>query len=222
LKADPRWRTLQIADSAFPAGGFAHSGGLEAANAGGAVTAATLDSCIRAHLWNVGHGSLPFVSAAHGRPAAVWDLDALADAHLTNHVANRGSRTQGRAFVATSVRVFDAAALGAIADRARSREVAAHLAPVFGAVLAALDVERDDALALYLLLALRGVTSAAVRLGLIGSHEAQRVQSRHATTLDAVLAECESLTADEVASTSPVFDVFAATHDRLYARLFQS
>lgn len=221
--SDPRWRLLQIADSGFPTGGFAHSGGLEAAFVAGAVTgAADLDVFLLACVWSVGHAALPFVSAAHAAPDRVWELDARIDAQLTGHVANRASRTQGRAFLATSTRVFDAAAVGQLAERARSRDVCVHLAPVYGAVLAALGVARRDTQALYMLLALRGATSAAVRLGIVGPHEAQRIQGRYAGTLDAVLEACEGLGPGDAATTSPVFDLIGATHDRLYARLFQS
>jgi urease accessory protein len=217
------WRLLQIADSGFPIGGFAHSSGLEAAlHVGEAGTADRLDDYLRAHLLNVGNASLPFVAAAHDEPRDVWALDALLDVQLTNHVANRASRTQGRALLATCARVFDEPLIAALATRARSREVPAHLAPMFGAALAALSVARHDALALHLLLALRGVASAAVRLGAVGPHEAQRLQSRHAPTIDAVIAECAGLRPDEAASAAPLHDIFGAMHDQLCARLFQS
>jgi urease accessory protein len=223
MTVDARWRLLQIADSGFPTGGFAHSAGLEAALFAGVVdSSARFDIFVRAHLWNCGNASLPFVAAAHRRPSDVDELDAMADAQLTNHVANRASRTQGRAFLSTASRVFDTPAIVALAARAAARRITAHHAPVFGASLAALDVSLDDALALHLLLALRGVASAAVRLGIVGPHEAQQIQGQHAETLDAVLAGCRALTPDDAACVSPVFDALGATHDRLYARLFQS
>jgi urease accessory protein len=214
---------LQIADSAFPTGGFAHSAGLEAAFQVGHVRCAEdIEPYVRALLWNAGRASLPFVGAAHDAPHTLWTLDALLDARLTNHVANRASRTQGRTFLATCARVFDDEAIAGLAARATSREVAAHLAVSFGAALAALRVARGHVLGLYLLLALRGVTSAGVRLGIVGPHEAQRLQRRHGATLDAVLAECERLLPADAATVAPLFDVFGATHDRLYSRLFQS
>ncbi len=223
MTADIPWRVLQIADSAFPTGGFAHSAGLEAAlHVGHVRCAADLDAYVRAHLWNSGRASLPFVGAAYDAPRSVWALDALLDAQLTNHVANRASRTQGRAFLATCARIFDDTVIAELASRAAAREVAAHLAVSFGAALAALQVSRRHVLGLHLLLALRGVASAAVRLGVIGPHEAQRVQCRHGETLDAVLKECEGLGPADAAAVTPLFDVFGATHDRLYARLFQS
>lgn len=217
------WQLLQIADSAFPTGGFAHSSGLEAAiHHGRARTADGLAEYVRESLWNVGRASLPFVAAAFDAPGEVWALDAWVDATLTSHVANRASRTQGRTFLATCARTFEEPAIAVLAARARTREAAAHLAPMFGASLASLGALRRDALALHLYVALRGVMSAAVRLGIVGPHEAQRLQRRHGDTLDAVLAECATLAPEDAAVVAPLLDVMGATHDRLYVRLFQS
>jgi urease accessory protein len=218
-----RWRLLQLADSAFPTGGFAHSAGLEAAvHLGEVRTAERLDAHVRSYLWNVGNASLPFVAAAHDEPHEVANLDALVDAVLTSHVANRASRTQGRAFVATCARVFDEPAVLAFASRVRERKVPAHQGPAFGAILSLLGMERHETLALHLYLALRGVSSAAVRIGVVGPHEAQRLQQRHGRTLDAVLAACEGLRPRDAATVSPLIDIMGATHDGLYTRLFQS
>src|SRR5579872_6825798 len=150
-----RWRLLQIADSAFPAGGFAHSAGLEAAfHVGSARTGEELDAYLRAHLWNTGTASLPFVSAAHDDPEALSSLDAAVQALLTNHVANRASRTQGRAFVSTCAHVFQQPFIAKVAASVRTREVRGHFAPLFGSVLVALGLSRLDAQVLYLHFAL--------------------------------------------------------------------
>jgi urease accessory protein len=83
-------------------------------------------------------------------------------------------------------------------------------------------VERRETLALYLYIALRGIASAAVRLAVVGPHEAQRLQLRHGATMDAVLDSCQALRPHDAATIAPVADVIGQTHDRLYARLFQS
>jgi urease accessory protein len=219
-----RWRILQLADSAFPTGGFAHSGGLEAAFRLGEITGGeALARYLRQHLGNVGRASLPFVAGAYDDPGRVGEVDALADALLLNHVANRASRTQGRAFLSTCARVFDAGALRPLVDKARARAIHAHLGPMFGATLAAIGVERRETLGLYLYFALRGSVSAAVRLGAIaGPLEAQSLQAGLTTALDDVLEQCERLGLDEAATVAPVLDVMAQVHDRLYSRLFQS
>jgi urease accessory protein len=118
--------------------------------------------------------------------------------------------------------VYENESIVGLARAARDRSRAAHLAPLFGASLAALDLSRAETLALYMFLALRGLASAAVRLGVVGPHEAQRLHARHARTLDAVLAECSAITPGNAAQAAPVADILSATHDTLYARLFQS
>jgi len=218
------WSILQFADSGFPSGGFAHSAGLEAAmRFGGLDDSEKLEAFVRASLWNTGHSTLPFVAAGHDDPSEVWPLDDRLDAQLTNHVANRASRTLGRSFLSTCCEVFEGSFIARLAETARSdRALPVHLAPIFGATLGAQGLLRDDALRVYLYTALRGLISASVRLGLIGPHEGQRLQARHGPTLDDVLASCGSLRIEQAATTAPLLDVFGAMHDRLYARLFQS
>jgi urease accessory protein len=68
----------------------------------------------------------------------------------------------------------------------------------------------------------RGVLSAAVRLGIAGSFEAQRMQSECGPWLDRIANRCSALSTDDLAQTAPVLDLLQAGHDRLYSRLFQS
>jgi urease accessory protein len=216
-----RWRILQLADSAFPTGAFAHSGGLEAAVHFGEVsTAARLEAYVRDHLWNVGNTSLPFVADAHQRPFALPSLDVMCDATLTNHVANRASRAQGRAFVTTCKNVFGGPSIQDLASRVR--QAPSHLAPAFGAVLRALDIPRAETRFLFGFVAMRGVLSAAVRIGAVGPHEAQRMQRDLGPILDEVLEASENLRPIDAATTAPIADLVAAAHDRIYSRLFQS
>ena len=125
------WLLLQLADSAFPAGGFAHSSGLEAAWQQGEVTAASLPRFVRDTVAQAGCGSLPFVLAAHDDPAALAAIDERCDAFLRNPVANRASRVQGRAWLATVARSFPQPAIRSLCDDARGRKTARHHAPAF-------------------------------------------------------------------------------------------
>ena len=216
------WLLLQLSDSALPTGGFAHSGGLEAAAQQREVrTGDDLRRFLRDGLWQAGHCLLPLASAAHADPAALPRLDARADAFLVSRVANRASRTQGRAFLDTCARIFPAEVSG-FREEARRAKLLLHQAPISGAVLHALGVERTQAQQLLLSLTLRGLLFAAVRLGIAGTHQAQRMLHEMSPALDEVLAACGGLGEDAIAQTAPLADLFGSTHDRLYSRLFQS
>ena len=138
----------QLIDSAFPTGGFAHSSGLEAAWQHGEVrNRAELISFVEASLDQLGHAGLPFVMAGFDAPEKLAEFDQLCDAFTTNHVANRASRAQGRAFLTAVERIFPergvhAASMsvgGRALKRPEGRAPYAHFAPVFGACLRRLD-----------------------------------------------------------------------------------
>ncbi|EPX60642.1 Urease accessory protein UreF [Cystobacter fuscus DSM 2262] len=216
------WRVLQLADSGFPTGGFAHSGGLEAAVQHGEVRGREgLERFARELLWQVGHGALPALGAAWREPSLVAGVDARVEAFLTNHVANRASRTQGRAFLDTCARIFPEQ-VGPLRHAAREAGVRFHHAPLFGAVLRVLEVELLEVQQLLLSLSLRGALSAAVRMGIVGTHESHQLQHQLTPLLDEVLATCGGLGLEALAQTSPLVDLLGSTHDRLYSRLFLS
>lgn len=217
--ADDDWLVWQLADSAFPTGGFAHSGGLEAAWQHGEVqNSSELASFLEASLEQAGHGSLPFVATAHDAPDQAGELDRLCDCFLTNHVANRASRLQGRSFLASTRRIFHSGEVG----RAANCFPLGHFPPVFGAVTRLLGVSRSGAARLFFFQHLRGLVAGAVRLGIAGPMEAQALQLRLAPRAQAILSQCENLAVADIAQTAPLLDLWQGTQDRLYSRLFQS
>lgn len=239
----------QLVDSAFPAGGFAHSGGLEAAVQLGSVKdSASLRAFVHQSVAQAGRGALPLVNGAHRNPADLGELDGLCDAFLTNPVANRASRAQGQAFLSTCrrsflirrplppgllaplagphspapFRSFPESVIEPVARIVRAEKLAGHHAPLFGAIMNVLDVDRRNTQRLFLYLAGRGVMSAAVRLGVIGAYEAQQIQGAIGTEIDRTIERCGQLMPLEIAQTAPLIDLRQATHDRLYSRIFQS
>lgn len=215
------WLTWQIVDSAFPTGAFAHSFGLEAAWQHGEVDdTAALDRFVRATVLQAGHATLPLLNDTYRQPARVAELDALADAFLLNIVANRASRIQGRTLVSAAVRIVPSDPL--IQLQRTLPQLCAHVAPMSGVVFRGLGIPLETAQRLMLFSAARGVLAAAVRLGLVGSYEAQRMQHATSRWLEEVAARCRALTSDDLAQTGPIIDILQAGHDRLYSRLFQS
>ncbi|MCY3842987.1 MAG: urease accessory protein UreF [Acidobacteria bacterium] len=215
------WLTWQVVDSAFPVGVFAHSWGLEAAWQAGHVDGeAALRRFVAESIQQVGWGALPLMTAAHRSPERLEELDALNHAFLTNGVANRASRVQGRTLAATAARVWPSAAMTEL--NARAEGIRAHVAPLTGVVFRTLGLAEDVAQRAVLYGAARGILSAAVRLGILGSYRAQHLQHEAAAELDATLDRCRGLAAEEICQTAPVIDLLQGAHDRMYSRLFQS
>ncbi len=214
------WRFLQLADSAFPTGGFAHSYGLEAAAQAGEVRGcADLLRFTRGALWQAGYGALPLCRAAWSDLLALPIADARAEVFLVSHVANRASRTQGRALLGTCARIFPAEVEPV---RVRAAGLKLHLAPLWGAALRALGLSLEEAQRLLLWSTARGVLSAAVRTGICGTHEGQQLLAGLGPLLDEVQHSCAALPLEALAQPSPIADLLQGAHDRLYSRLFQS
>ena len=216
------FRVWQLIDSAFPSGGFAHSGGLEAAVQHGYLNdSAGVRPFARQSLTQSARSALPVVTAAHGSPHEIADLDELCDVFLSNPVANRASRAQGRALLTSITRSFPDVQMTCLASGGIDA-AAGHYAPLFGAIFNMLDVNLIDTQRAFLFIAARSVSSAAVRLGLVGAYEAQTIQADLAQHIDYLIHECRALAPHDIAQTAPLIDLFQSTHDRLYSRLFQS
>ena len=220
-----QWLLWQLADSAFPAGSFAHSAGLEAAwqqwEAAGAGRVPPLSGVCAAALEQAAASAAPFALATRRRPEQFGRWDRACDVQLLNHVANRASRSQGRALLAAAERIFAAPGLSAAARAVRGGG-AGHLAPAFGVVAAALGLRVEETCRLFLFVTLRGLISAAVRLGAAGPLEGQAVQFSLSGLAERLASDCLQTEPDAAAQTAPLLDLFQATQGRLYSRLFQS
>lgn len=217
------WLLWQLADSAFPTGGFGHSSGLEAAWQHREVrTNHDLIAFLRAALRQTRQGALPFLKAAHQQERALPDIDWMCDAFMSNHVSNRASRAQGQALLASSAQSFGSDALKKLRAVVLADGLPGHLAPVFGSVTARLEIHLGDAMSLFVFMQLRGLVSAAVRLGIVGPLEGQGIQHRLGSAAEQAAADAMELDLDDIAHTAPLLDLFQGTQDRLYSRLFQS
>jgi urease accessory protein len=216
----PEMLIWQLADSAFPSGGFAHSAGLEDSWQQGIVSADSLSEWLEAQLVQIARAAIPFVTAAARTPEDFRSIDAECDTFINNHVANRASRAQGQALADTAARTLPVPALAAFRQDARSSPM--HLPVVFGVVCRLLGIPMDQTAKLYVFITLRGWISAAVRLGIVGPMEGQSIQAKLLASADAAAIGAMQATLDQAAQTAPVTDILLAGHDRLYSRLFQS
>jgi urease accessory protein len=209
-------------DSAFPAGGFAHSGGFEATwQAGWIASSDDMRSFVTEYMLQLSHGILPFVAAA-ARGVDFADLDAFLDSLLSNHVTNRASRLQGMTFLSTVEKVFGGPSIEELRECTLRSDAPTHHAVAFGTVMRILNVNEEESVRIFAFMSMRGVLSAAVRCGAIGPLQAQRLQNALSDDVEDMIVQAMTIQWKDACQTAPLFDMWQMMQDRLYSRLFQS
>jgi urease accessory protein len=152
---------LMLADSRLPAGGHAHSGGVEAAVTAGWVRAVDdLAVFLRGRLRTAGAVAAGLAAAACADPAGCARLDAEADARMPSPAQRAASRQQGRALLRAARVAWPAGYL----DRLAATPGGPHHAVALGAVAAAAGADPGGAAQVAAYLAVSGPAAAAVRL----------------------------------------------------------
>ncbi len=216
---------LQLVDSGFPSGAFAHSAGLEALHHCGLLRSeAQLTARLEELTWHTALSALPFLHDAflgvspETPLTLVHEADRSAEVFLSNHVARRASAAQGGAFLLAAEAMLETSAVRELRASLPHR----HLAVAFGAVLATQALPLDEVRQAFLFSTVRSALSAVVRLGVLGPLRAQAVLRGLHSTLAAALSASAGLTGLEATSVSVWLETAQAGHDRLYSRLFQS
>lgn len=212
---------LLLADGRFPAGGHAHSGGLEEAVTAGRVSdLESLRAFVEGRLATTGRVAAGLAAAACGGRWPVDVLDAEADARMASPAVRAASRRQGRHLLRAASRAWPVGAVVPVRDAHHSVAVgvvgaAAGLAPVEAARWAAYDSVMSPATAAVRLLGLDPLAVSALVAGL-------------APAIDEVAAEAATSAAaatrpEELAcGAAPMLDIGAEIHLGREVRLFAS
>jgi urease accessory protein len=208
---------LVLADGRLPAGGHAHSGGLETAVSSGRVRdLAGLSGFLRGRLATSGRVSAAFAAVACARTAEWPEWDAGLDARTPSPALRRASRAQGRALLRAGRAMWPVAGVG--------REP--HHPVALGAVAAAAGLDPAAAAVAAAHGTVTGPASAAVRLLGLDPYAVHALLARLAPECDRIAADAASRTADAVddlpAAGAPLLDVGAEQHATWEVRLFAS
>jgi urease accessory protein len=233
--------SLQLADSAFPAGRYTLSAGLESfAQAGHLVPGQPVDRLVALLADYLEHAVGPTdgaalacahraVSTAVGtvvESGQVLDLVARVDERLTAVRLPREARDTsarvGRALLRTAGTVFEVPLLAAYGRRVRAGQAPGNAAVLVGLLTAALGVPRRQALACELSAFTTASVTAAVRLALIDHTAAQVTLHRLHPVLGAVTAANLDKDVSQIASSAPLIDLMGIRHERADLRLFAS
>lgn len=214
---------LLLADSRFPGGGHAHSGGLEEAAARGLVRVEDdLPAFLLGRLRTAGALAAAFAAAAATGEADWLMLDAELDARTPSVAQRAASRAQGKA-TARAARMMGSVS-GVLSVTPRP-----HHPVILGAIVGAGGGTPGDAALAAAYLSISGPASAAVRLLGLDPLRVNAIVAALAGEVAAVAstaAEAAHLDpADLPAPGSPGLDLLAEEHDRHHreeVRLFAS
>ncbi|MFF2373310.1 urease accessory protein UreF [Streptomyces xiamenensis] len=218
---------LLLADGRFPAGGHAHSGGVEAAVVHGAVhDTDTLEAFCRGRLHTVGLTSAALAAAATAGHDALL-LDDAADARTPVPALRAVARRLGRQMMRAARATFPSDDLDRLAA---ARPQGAHQPLVLGLAARAAGLAPLDAAHAITYESVSGPATAAVRLLSLDPLGATALLARLGPAMDAVATTAagaaERVTAEGVdalpSASSPLLDITGEQHAAWSVRLFAS
>jgi urease accessory protein len=216
---------FQHVDAIFPSGSFAFSNGLEASvSLAAELGSFDIDAFVAAqilHRWaSADRVALVRAHRLNGDLDAVAALDCEVEASLVSEAFRLASRRNGAAFLTAHGRL---GTVGAQAYRTHIRNGRAqgHLPVMQGLVWRALGVTERVAALMSGYAAVSGLTSAAVRLGLVGAIAAQAVIAR-ALPLIEQSAAVEIDDDMPLESFLPLAEIAVARHGTAGVRLFSN
>jgi urease accessory protein len=220
---------LQFADGLFPAGGFAHSFGLETyVQEGRVCDRAGLEAFVAAHLEGSA-GPADAVAAstaarlAGGGDLAGWvGLDERLEAMKTVPESREASRQMGRQTLRVAAGLGSDAFLAELARLVGEGLSPGHHAAVFGAALGRASADPELVAAAYLHSTAALLVGAGLRLIALGQLEGQRVLAAIRPRIARLAPAAAAADADAMWSFNPGLELAGLRHATLDARLFRS
>lgn len=241
-----------LADSALPLGSFAFSSGLESYLAHN--RSAPFSTFLSLSISSQAATTLPFLLAAYRQPYRLLELDDALDASIMCTVGRRASVAQGRALLSIWERAFQSAFVpvsqmpvsqmesvgnsdilrvlktfsttlkSATSNSDEIPPASAHLAPLFGVISRVSNIPEREAAYVYMLSHVKALLSAAVRAGVFGPYQSQKLlASKKVQEMIESAIETEWGTGVEDAGQClPIMDLWIGRHELLYSRIFNS
>jgi len=223
-------RLQQLADSALPIGGAAHSFGLESLIDCGLLDVDGIESFFIDYLEEAGvlEAAYCALSCELGRANAGDNLDRwlILNIELGARKLARESReasaSMGRRFLELAARVSDLPLLQSAVGRLAQSGTQVHLAACFGLVAGVLGIEPQLASAAYLQQSVTTLVSCCQRLLPLGQTRAHEVLWRLKPAIVRAARRGADAPTDRLGCFTPLLDVASARHPTLETRLFIS
>ncbi len=223
----PALSLFQITDSAFPLGSFAFSSGLESIAKLGLITDI---SDFKKYLLNVlaqvSSSEIPFLNSSYKcdpkEHEVLVSIFRRLEAFITIPCIRKASITQGRSLLQAVKAVYPEHNFHRVTNWLQGHELSTHYAPVFGIVSRSIGLTHRQTLFAYAYIALRDQMSAAIRLGLLGPHEAQGILREALGHVDRNISRVLDLEYHQAFKIAVALEIAQAHHPKLYSHLFQN
>jgi urease accessory protein len=220
---------LQLGDSFFPSGAFAHSSGLETFVADGLVAdRRSMVRFIESFLLGlVARCDLIFVRLAHvsvvqGDPEAVGRLDHLIHAMKCSKEPRLASMQMGRQVLQVMKGLYVSPLVQELSQGLEDGELRGHHPVMFGAICGSIGVDVEGTLLTYVYATVSSLVSAGVRLIPLGHSDGQRALHDLKRLMTSVAKDAELLGEADIATFAPGAEIRAMRHESLHTRLFKS
>jgi urease accessory protein len=209
-------RLMQLSDSAFPAGAYAFSDGLEVYTQNKIVhDAVSLTALLQTQLrlgW--GHCDAPACALAWKTDANLEELNEILSAiKIVESIRNSSFRVGA---------AFERAARNIWSDLEFHLPTQSHHAVAFGVIARALEIPQDQTVTAFVSSWLLGKATVCTRLFKIGGLETQKIVFNLETTILETVQFALSASLDDISSFAPALDLAARAQVDLKMRLFQS
>jgi urease accessory protein len=222
-------RLLQLTDSTFPTGSFAHSFGLETYIARGSIrTAAALEEYIANILLHAVAPSDGVACRLMLQAGAEWEslmrrLDHRLTAMKVVSETRQASRTLGTRFLRTATQIFPCPRATAYLREVEAQELHGHISLAYGLLGADLELPMPAALTAWFRQQCAALVSVGVRLIPLGQTAGQVVLARLGKTVFEAIELASTKDLEDMGSLAPGQELAGIMHrDVLTTRLYIS
>ena len=224
-------RLQQLADSALPIGGAAHSFGIESLVDSKLLDVDGIESFFLDYLDEAAALEAAYCAEScelGGASESKGSLDRwlMLNDELSARKLARESReasaSMGRRFLELAARVCDLPFLSAAAERVEKSQRQVHLASSFGFVAGTVGAEPEIAAAAYIQQSVTTLLSCCQRLLPLGQTQAQQILWRLKPKIVRAARQTAGARPACLSCFSPLLDIASARHPALHTRLFIS
>ncbi len=216
-------RLLQLADSALPIGGAAHSFGIETLTAEGSLDTQQLAEFLRGWMEEVGTleaaWCLQAAAIAQTRDIEAWvDLNRTIAAMKPARESRHAGAVLGRRFLDLATALTGDPRLAQFANNTGD----CHLAVAFGATGEALNIDPEITAAAYLHQSVAGLIAACQKLLPLGQRQSSRVLWNLKPAILSAVDRAAAAPLPTVGCFAPAIEIASMRHPWLSTRLFVS